>query len=161
MGSEMCIRDRDLEESINKTLSASKEFLDLCTYIDEDDNMTVVKTCAVKSHIYNEYVQDIYRTNKTEHYKLILKENGFQISEKKRVNIDWDAEEQSVKDIMDDIREELFNDYMKATLSERQHNRFSQLRNNLNNLECLKIERVDNDTLTTFKDIVMKLSSGI
>ena len=142
----------DLEESINKTLSASKEFLDLCTYIDEDDNMTVVKNMFYKLYIYNEYVQDIYRTNKTEHYKLILKENGFQISEKKRVNIDGDAEEQSVKEIMDDIREELFNDYLKATPSERQHNKFSQLRSNL---EYLKIERVDNDTLTTFKDIVI------
>jgi hypothetical protein len=57
------------------------------------------------------------------------------------------------QEIMDDIREELFNDYLKATPSDSDST--IDFHNCVINLEYLKNRKVDNDTLAKFKDIVI------
>ena len=58
----------------------SEQINDVCVYLDENDNEKIIKNTFFDLFVYNEYVNDIYETNKTSHYQNILRENGFIIS---------------------------------------------------------------------------------
>lgn len=145
----------ELETHIINNLDASKEFLNLCTYVDEDDELKIIKNMFYNLYIYNEYVKDIYSTNKTEHYKLLLIDNGFNLTEDTKAPKTEEQENNNnnAREIMENIREEIFNEYLNATDEERSDNdKYMQLRNNL---KYLNIENVDNELLNKFKDIII------
>ena len=51
--------------------------VNLCLIIDKNDNLSFNETSFFKLFIYNEYLTDIYKTNKEYHFKQILKINGY------------------------------------------------------------------------------------
>ena len=51
--------------------------VNLCMIIDKDDNLKFNESSFFKLFIYNEYLTDIYKTNKEYHFKQILKVNGY------------------------------------------------------------------------------------
>lgn len=145
----------ELEAIINKSLNASTHFLNLCTYIDEDDELKIIKNMFYNLYIYNEYVKDIYNTNKTEHYKNILIENGFKLSEMNKTTPTEKGGHDTFKprDIMNEIKDEIFNEYLEASEEERENEgKFDQIKNNLIYLNLLNI---DNNKLIWFKDIII------
>jgi hypothetical protein len=51
------------------------------TYLDENDELQVVENTFYKLWCQNEFDKDTFETNKLKHYELLLKENGFTLSE--------------------------------------------------------------------------------
>ena len=58
----------------------SEEINEVCGQFDETDNEVIVKNTFFELFTYNEFVADLYQTNKTAHYENILKSNGFLLS---------------------------------------------------------------------------------
>ena len=52
----------------------------LCSTIDENDDVKFNDNTFFKLFVYNEYLNDIYNTNKERHFKKILLDNGFAIT---------------------------------------------------------------------------------
>ena len=61
-------------------MQTSKLFNNLCSYIDEFDEVRVVHNTFFNLYRYNEWVKDIYASNKLMHFELLLKLNGFKLS---------------------------------------------------------------------------------
>ena len=53
----------------------------MCLIIDKNDNLSFNETSFFKLFIYNEYLIDIYKTNKEYHFKQILKINGYTLKD--------------------------------------------------------------------------------
>ena len=54
----------EVREAIEEAVKTSKAFTTACTYVDEFDQLQVVKNTFFNLYCYNEYVKDIYETNK-------------------------------------------------------------------------------------------------
>ena len=70
----------DVKACIAEAVQTSKTFNTACTYIDEHDQIQVVRNTFFNLYCYNEFVRDTYETNKVKHFELILRENGFKLS---------------------------------------------------------------------------------
>ena len=53
----------------------------MCYIIDENDDYKFNENTFFKLFVYNEYLTDIYKTNKEYHFRQILKENGYILKE--------------------------------------------------------------------------------
>ena len=49
--------------------------------IDENDDYKFNENMFFKLFVYNEYLTDIYKTNKEYHFRQILKDNGYIVKE--------------------------------------------------------------------------------
>ena len=101
---------------------------------------------------YNEYIEDIYNTNKRRHYEDILIENGFILSEygiKKSIKR---VEKKEILEIVLNIKEDFFNDYINSDNEERK----KEIYNSINkNIETLGLTNDNNGTLIRFKDYII------
>ncbi len=70
----------DVEKYYKSSIDKSNTLYSMCTYIDQDEELVVVDNLFFKLFCYNEYVKDVYHTNKSLHYRSILLKNGFDIS---------------------------------------------------------------------------------
>lgn len=64
--------------------------------------------------IYNEYVADIFNTNKTVHYENILKDEGFIISFVGNAQKLNKTVKDEMKEITQSIKEEVFNEFIES-----------------------------------------------
>ena len=55
--------------------------VNMCYIIDENDDYKFNENTFFKLFVYNEYLTDIYKTNKEYHFRQILKENGYILKE--------------------------------------------------------------------------------
>jgi hypothetical protein len=74
-------------ETINDCVDEYKEIAlthsrlcTLCSTIDENDDVKFNDNTFFKLFVYNEYLNDVYNTNKERHFKKILSDNGFIIN---------------------------------------------------------------------------------
>ena len=58
----------------------------MCYIIDENDDYKFNENMFFKLFVYNEYLTDIYKTNKEYHFRQILKENGYIMKELGTIN---------------------------------------------------------------------------
>ena len=72
----------DVKACVAEAVQTSKAFNTTCTYVDEYDQIQVVKNTFFNLYCYNEYVKDVYETNKVKHFENILTQNGFSLSSK-------------------------------------------------------------------------------
>ena len=77
---EKHIRYIENNNSINDDIN-SKSILDVCTVMNEQDDILFYKNSFFNLYCYNEYVKDIYNTNKIKHFELILESQGFDLKE--------------------------------------------------------------------------------
>ena len=90
--------------------STSDEINEVCIYSDENDNEKIVKNTFFELFVYNEYIKDIYSTNKTSHYQNILLLNGFILREVGTVGQKLDKEKaKEIKQQLLDIKEQAFD----------------------------------------------------
>ena len=139
---------RELQEYYTQICNISIELNNLCVYNDENDDEKIMENTFFTLYTYNEYLKDIYNTNKTMHYENILRANGFILSsqyERKKIS-----------------------KYMNKKLHEPT---IIQNENNFNNLllengevldnemvvrfEYLKIPSDNHDLINKYKDIIM------
>lgn len=95
----------DVENRFKASVETSDKLLNMCTSIDNDDQLVINENTFFKLFCYNEWVKDIYNTNKRHHYKQILLNNGFSLSnvgEFKKLN-------EHAKEEMIEIREDNIN----------------------------------------------------
>jgi hypothetical protein len=123
-------QEKYLEELIESTkeLFKTKEekiFTDMCVYIDDNDTTKISNNTFFKLFIYNEYTNDIYKTNTTKHYELILKNNKFILDEegtKNKLSMDQKELQTNLKE---EYNDNIFNSWIEGTtnniiLKERQ-----------------------------------------
>ena len=138
-----------LKEDVKDNIKNCKELVDVCTHIDEDDEMVVTENSFFKLYCYNEYVRDIYGTNKVKHYENLLEENGFKIQtntdKPTRLNT---QKKQEIISITHNINEELFTEFL--TTEDQQQDKFKALRDNIAYLNLPN----DTEILNKYKDIV-------
>jgi len=101
---------------------------------------------------YVKYIEDIYNTNILRHYEEILHENEFILSE---LGINDKIPKEKVEEMTDnseDIKNELFNNYINGDSIEREQKKYDSLRKNI---ETLNLTNVENEILIKFKDYII------
>ena len=117
-------------------------------YLDEDDNEQICENTFFDLFCYNEYVLDIYQTNKTSHYQSILRSNGFILSEIGTIKKMSKQVKKEINEPLIQNREDAFNNYLET----RQTDDLTLK----NNLGMLKIpDDVDSEILEKYKSIIM------
>ena len=102
---------KDVEDNIEACIATSRSLATTCVGIGQDDELTVTRNTFFHLFCHNEYVNDVYATNKVKHFELLFKQNGFDLK------VEWapqklSKEEKSVqKTLVDDIADELFEDF--------------------------------------------------
>ena len=131
----------------NDISTTSKEINEVCLILDETDKEKIEENAFFKLFVYNEYVNDIYSTNKSIHYELILKDAGFDVVELGNIknNIAYDKTElkEQIKQISEDKINKLIED---GTTDD------TDLKTNL---KVLNIKMNDSETVEKFKDVIM------
>lgn len=105
----------DVKDYYKKYITESQQLLNLCAYYDEDDNLKIIQNTYFDLYCYNEYVKDCYETNKYQHYKIILKENNFNIiddSDDKNIKISKELNKKLNDSILDEDQK-LLEKYIK------------------------------------------------
>ena len=70
----------EVKRDVKLGASMTEELINGCTYINEVDEIVFIENMFFNLFCYNEYVYDIYKTNKVKHFELLLEENGFKLS---------------------------------------------------------------------------------
>ena len=70
----------EVKACIAEAVQTSKTFRTACTYIDENDQIQVVRNTVFNLYCYNEFVRNTCETHKVKHVELILRENGLKLS---------------------------------------------------------------------------------
>jgi len=132
-----------LKDDVRQCLVTSKTFATACTYLDEDDEFKVIENTFFNLFCYNEFVKDIYESNKLRHFQLILEENGFNMStegDKDKANIEID---------LDEMTDALFDEFLQSdTPTDKKYTTF------MKHIEYLGLDLNDKETLTKFKEII-------
>ena len=125
----------------------SLEINEVCGQFDESDNETIVKNTFFELFTYNEYVADVYQTNKTAHYQNILKSNGFVLSEIGQIRKMSKTKQDELNEPLQEINESLFNELIITGSSSNP--------NLITNLEMLGLNHI------TDKNILLKYKNQI
>ena len=143
----------DLEEvkqCVESAVQASKNFNTTCTYIDENDEVKVVRNTFFNLYCYNEFVKDTYETNKVKHFEDILANNGFKLSSQgapAKVSPETKAQQTQV---MADINDTMFEEFIES--SSKFEDKYQNL---VKTIQYLKLPIDDREALTTYKDEIM------
>ena len=104
---------RNIDNITNNSLN------NICVTINTDDEAIVNENTFFNLFCYNEYVKDIYKTNKLKHFEELLIKNGFVLSElgeDKKMTEDQKAE---LDANIIEYNENLFNEYLNLPIEER------------------------------------------
>jgi hypothetical protein len=134
---------------VAEAVQSSKTFNTNCTYVDEFDQIQVVKNTLFNLHCYNEFVKDTYETNKVKHFEFILAGNVFELSSQgvpAKLAKEARSQQSQLTEAMGD---ELFTEYREAEVkTDQKFQGITRAR------EYLKLPFVP-EVLTQFKDIIM------
>jgi hypothetical protein len=84
------------------------------TYNEDEEIYEVNENSFFKLYSYTEYINNIYKMNMTQHYKDILINNGFVLSEEGetlKISKELNSE---IKELTKEIKEKLFNEFIEA-----------------------------------------------
>lgn len=122
----------------------SQEINEVCVYLDSNDSEAIIENTFFDLFVYNEYVLDLYQTNKTAHYENILKSNGFILSQIGEIKPLSKAKNQDLNQPLIELKENAFNDLIE--------NGSTQDITLLTNIQLLKLENATKETITRYKD---------
>jgi len=127
-----------------------KDLLKLSTYLDENDELQISENTFFNLYCYNEYVIDIFKTNKICHLKNILLYNGFNL-------VNDDLPQKLNKKINDDMmllniknKNDFFDNYIIS--SNRSHQQYEFINNNI---QLLALHNTNDDVIKLYKNIII------
>ena len=151
-----CVEDNSMYTSlaevrsvVEQAIATSQTFNTTCTYLDEHDQVQVVKNTFFNLYCLNEFTRDTYASNRIRHFELILLQNGFALTQ--------EGEKQliSARAMIEEINESIFEDFQaEPKEQENWHSspRYGQL---LQNIRYLRLDPRDRDSLNKFKEITI------
>jgi len=137
-------------QNIETCLNMSKSLATSCSYVDENDELKFVHNSFFKMFCYNEYVNDVFASNKVKHFEGFLEQNGFEIMTEGQPQKLSKDEKAVQKGLVEQITEELFESFL--TTNEITLPKFAPL---LKNITYLGLNPFDRDTLRNFQDILV------
>ena len=135
----------EVKKYYNEFITENNELLNMSSFLDENDNLKVIENTFFNLYCYNEYVKNIYETNKYLHYKEILKENNFDIIGDDEKNIKLSKELKEEMKGYNDI-EELINSYIED--ENKDNNKYSMIN------EFKNLFGIIDDDLVKFKNYI-------
>jgi hypothetical protein len=89
-----------------------------CFYLDSDDQLVVSENSFFKIYCFNEYIKDMFESNKIEHFKYLLYSNGFKcVEDLAEVHMTIPREEaKEMKEVSQEGTEEIFNEWLEGNL---------------------------------------------
>ena len=108
--------------------------VNMCYNIDENDDYKFNENTFFKLFGYNEYLTDIYKTNKEYHFRQILKTNGYIMKELGKINKLKPAKKAKMKKDKNNYIDKKFNDHIQNI----------QIDANINDkIEFLKLDTIE------------------
>ena len=101
--------------NINLDLTTtSKEIFEVCSSNDSSDDEVINENTFFELFVYNEYVSDIFNTNKTVHYENILKDEGFVLSSIGNAQKLNKVIKDEMKEMIQSIKKEIFDKFIET-----------------------------------------------
>lgn len=125
--------------------------VNLSVSINENDEEAVIENTFFNLFCYNEYVKDVYGTNKLKHFEELLKNNGFTVSElgdDKKMEKD---EKERLKKLRVDYNDNLFDEFLNADVTERENIKFTNFKEHIN---VFNLQTKTNDELNIIKECI-------
>ena len=138
----------EVKQTFKQNINTCKNLKTICTYINEDNEEDIVENSFFNLFCYQEYVKDIYNTNKIEHFKEILSSYGFKLNEtgiKKEID---KGKKKDMTTLKDKINEEVFNEFLED--NDKQKDKYHILNNNIEYLGL-----TTNEQFKEYKDIII------
>lgn len=120
----------------------------MCLKYDEELNeMVFNENKFFKLFVYNEYNNDIFKSNSEQHFKNILKQNGFilTIEGKTRQGL-GKATNKTMKEDREKINEEKLIEHVEKKVI---HKKMKE------KIEFINIQNLDKETILTYKDVIL------
>ena len=135
----------EVRADVEHAVATSQTFNTTCTYLDEFDQIQVVKNTFFNLYCLNEFALDVYSSNRVRHYELILEQNGFKISQEgEKALLNASA-------MMEEINETIFEKFVES--EDRMTNaKFNQL---VRNIGYLKLDPFDREALAKHKEVII------
>ena len=141
----------DVKHNVEHCLEASNLLNNLCTYLDESDELKFAHNTFFNLYCYNLYVADLYNSNRIKHFELILAEGGFNLSvEGVAREVLSKVERNAMRDVVDDIANELYDEFLASNC--KSDPKFQII---MKNLEYLKVNPNDVEALTKYREIIL------
>ena len=141
----------DVKHNVEHCLEASNLLNNLCTYLDENDELKFAHNTFFNLYCYNLYVADLYNSNRIKHFELILAEGGFNLSvEGVAREVLSKVERNAMRDVVDDIANKLYDECRASNC--KSDPKFQII---MKNLEYLKVNPNDVEALTKYRDIIL------
>ena len=139
----------EVRADVEKAIATSQTFNTTCTYLDENDEVQVVKNTFFNLYCLNELTRDTYASNRVRHFELILLKNGFELTQ--------EGEKQviSASGMMEEINEKTFEDFQAEPKGEGTWNTSPKYQQLLTNIFYLKLNPIDHEALNKYQEIVM------
>lgn len=97
----------------------------ICVSVNENDDVNINENLYYNLFCYNEYIFDIYHTNKLKHFEFILSNNGFVLSEDGDVRTLSKEDNDDMKESLIEYKNELFDEFISLPSAERQQPKFN------------------------------------
>lgn len=145
-----------IEDTINfyqniNNLTDKRNLNNMCVSVNENNEEVIIQNTFYKLYIYNEYVKDVYQTNKLKHFENIISNNGFILSE---VGIKQKLSKTDNKEMTEEIinqKEIIFNEFLELEPLERRQKKYETINNHL---DAFKLTDIINDDLTKIKECI-------
>lgn len=143
----------ELKKEIIENIETNDKLFNYCCNVNDNDETFInTENIFFNLYLFNEYINDVYKTNRTIHYETCLINGGFKLSvldEPQPINKE-DKEE--IQQLIDDVTEIIFYEYLEAEPDQRAANtKYNQLHLNI---KYLNLHNETNEILIEFKDII-------
>lgn len=144
----------DVKEQTRNFKIVNDAINNLCKIINEDDEIVFCENSFFKLWTFNEFQNDMYTSNKIAHFEIILREQGFILSELGEIKTIDKKSKKDMRQIETDNIEMMWTNYLKLTDEERcdQHEKYSFISNNI---DFYGLFGKDNETLIKYKDYIL------
>jgi hypothetical protein len=140
----------EVEQNIEACIATSRSLATTCVYIDLNDEMQVSHNTFFHLFCHNEYVNDVYASNKVKNFEMLLEQNGFDLKVEGTPTKLSKDEKTAQKGLVEDIAEELFEEFLQT--GDILKPKFEGL---LKNINYLSLNPTNKETLTKFKNIII------
>ena len=123
----------------------------MCQILDDDYNVVINEDKFFNLYTYNEYIKDIYKTNRAVHFENVLKTAKFSLcSRKNETNEVLNKEmKKEMTEISKDAKEKLFNDFIES--EDKTIKKFENIENRMTFLNLPN----DKAILEKYKDVLI------
>ena len=140
----------EVKNNYKKLIEINKNINNVCKQFNENEDTYINENMYFNLFCYNEYIYDIYNTNKRLHYENILKSKGFILKTEGETKKTVPKTKKIMKELYDD--QDLVDEYLKDTNENKHKNTkyqdlISQIKffNLENNESILKYKSILND----------------